>query len=64
LIVCDVIPNPPETAFLKEAWGRTEHTLDGLAMLVYHPVIGIRMWTGRDASVSVMKDALSEAFSG
>ena len=33
MIVCDVIPNPPHTPFLKEAEARGARTLDGLGML-------------------------------
>ncbi|TVQ98296.1 MAG: shikimate dehydrogenase [Spirochaetaceae bacterium] len=61
-VVCDVIPNPPDTAFLKQARARGAKTLDGLGMLVYQGAIGFRMWTGQDAPVSVMRSALEKAF--
>lgn len=61
MTVCDVIPNPPHTPFLKEAEVRGAKTLDGLGMLVYQGAIGFRMWTGLDAPVAVMKKALKEA---
>ncbi len=63
MIVCDVIPNPPQTAFLEEAKQRGAHTLDGLGMLVYQGAIGFTMWTGKEAPVSVMRDALTAVFS-
>jgi shikimate dehydrogenase len=59
LVVCDVIPNPPHTPFLKEAEARGAKTLDGLGMLVYQGAIGFKMWTGLDA-VGVMREALGE----
>lgn len=62
MIVCDVIPNPPHTPFLKEAELRGAKTLDGLGMLVYQGMIGFKMWTGKDAPEVVMKDALKKAF--
>ena len=62
MIVCDVIPNPPHTPFLKEAEARSARTLDGLGMLVYQGAIGFKMWTGLDAPVKVMHQALAEAF--
>lgn len=62
MIVCDVIPNPPITAFLKEAASQGAKTLDGLGMLVYQGAIGFKMWTGMDAPVAVMKEALSKEF--
>jgi shikimate dehydrogenase len=61
-IVCDVIPNPPRTVFLREADSRGARTLDGLGMLVYQGTIGFKMWTGVDAPVAEMKEALREAF--
>ncbi len=62
LIVCDVIPNPPRTAFLREAESRGARTLDGLGMLVYQGAIAFKMWTGRDANISVMRAALEREF--
>jgi shikimate dehydrogenase len=64
MIVCDVIPNPPFTPFLKEAAARGAKTLDGLGMLVYQGAIGFKMWTGLDAPVAVMREALAKAFAG
>jgi len=62
LVVCDVIPNPPHTRFLKEAEARGALTLDGLGMLVYQGAIAFKLWTGEDAPVEVMKQALSVEF--
>jgi shikimate dehydrogenase len=63
LLVCDVIPNPPNTPFLQIAKEKGAQTLDGLGMLVYQGAIGFTMWTGEDAPVDVMHQALSDAFS-
>jgi shikimate dehydrogenase len=62
LTVCDVIPNPPRTAFLKEAESRGATTLDGLGMLVYQGAIGFKMWTGLEAPVEIMYEALKKEF--
>jgi shikimate dehydrogenase len=62
MIICDVIPNPPVTAFLKEAESRGAKTLDGLGMLVYQGAIGFTMWTGLEAPVEVMYQALKKEF--
>jgi shikimate dehydrogenase len=62
MIVCDVIPNPPQTPFLAAARERGAQTLDGLGMLVYQGAIGFTMWTGREAPVAVMHRALQQAF--
>ncbi len=61
-LVCDVIPNPPQTPFLAKARARGLRTLDGLSMLVYQGAIGFKMWTGFDAPEQIMKDALNRAF--
>jgi shikimate dehydrogenase len=62
LVVCDVIPNPPRTRFLREADAHGALTLDGLGMLVYQGAIAFKLWTGEDAPVDVMKHALSVEF--
>lgn len=62
MLVCDVIPNPPQTAFLKEAQKQKATTLDGLGMLVYQGAIALKMWTGLEAPVAVMRQALEEVF--
>lgn len=63
MTVCDVIPNPPQTPFLGEAAARGAKTLDGLGMLVYQGAIGFKMWTGYDAPVGVMREALTTVLS-
>jgi len=62
MLVCDAVPNPPEMAFLRAAKARGLATLDGLSMLVHQGAIGLKMWSGCDAPVDVMKQALHEAF--
>jgi len=62
LLVCDVIPNPPQTALLKAAQARGARTLDGLGMLVGQGAIAFEMWTGEKAPVEVMQAALAEVF--
>jgi shikimate dehydrogenase len=60
MVVCDVII-APSTPFLAEAGRRGAHTVDGLGMLVYQGAIGFKLWTGLDAPVKVMHDALARA---
>lgn len=62
MVVCDVIPNPPRTRFLEMAQARGALTLDGLGMLVYQGAIAFKLWTGREAPVEVMKQALAAEF--
>jgi shikimate dehydrogenase len=60
MVVADVIFNPPETIFLREAAKRGCKTLDGLGMLVNQGVIGFKIWTGVDPDPAVMREALEE----
>jgi shikimate dehydrogenase len=62
MVVCDVIPNPPNTPLLRAAAARGAKTIDGLGMLVYQGAIAFKMWTGHDAPVDVMKKALAAEF--
>lgn len=61
-IVCDVIPNPPLTGFLKQAALRGATTLDGLGMLVGQGLIGFEIWTNTQGDEKVMTDALEKVF--
>lgn len=62
MLVCDVIPNPPDTPFLRRARAAGAQTLDGLGMLVYQGAIAFRLWTDQEAPVAVMRAALQEVF--
>ncbi len=64
LLVCDVVPNPPETRFIKTARALGLKTLTGLPMLVYQGAIGFKMWTGCKAPERAMRAALEKAFGG
>jgi shikimate dehydrogenase len=60
-VVADVIPNPPQTTFLRDAAERGCVTLDGLGMLVAQAAIAITLWTGTQPDPSVMRAALEAA---
>jgi shikimate dehydrogenase len=60
MVVADVIFNPPQTRFLRDAQSRDCQTLDGLGMLVNQAVIAFHIWTGRDTDPAVMREALEE----
>ena len=61
MAVCDVI-HTPMTPFLKEAQDRGAQIVDGLGMLVYQGAIGFKLWTGLEAPLDVMYQALARAF--
>ena len=62
MVVADVIPNPPHTAFLKAAESRGCQSLDGLGMLVHQAVAGIKYWTGEDVDAATMRNTLEAIF--
>jgi len=61
LLVCDVIPNPPNTPFIRAAAARGLRTINGLSMLVYQGMIGFELWTRQPAPEAIMKEALEAA---
>jgi len=62
MVVCDVIPNPPRTRFLRDAQRRGCRTIDGLGMLVNQGAVAIEHWTGVSPDVDVMRAALNDVF--
>jgi shikimate dehydrogenase len=62
MVVCDGVHNSPQTPFLIEAAKRGCKTLDGFSMLVNQGAISFKIWTGYDAPVDVMKNALAKEF--
>ena len=60
MVVADGIHNPPKTHLLKAAISRNCRTVDGLTMLVNQGVLGIKFWTGKDASEVVMRETLNK----
>lgn len=62
MCVCDVVFNPVETVFLREAAGRGAKTVPGLGMLVQQAALNFTLWTGEEAPVGVMEEALRGEF--
>ncbi|GFN23285.1 shikimate dehydrogenase [Thermanaeromonas sp. C210] len=57
-VACDIVYNPPETAFLKGARLRGCLVISGLSMLLYQGAEAFTLWTGREAPVEVMREVL------
>ena len=55
LIVSDVIYNPRETRFLKEAREAGCRTFNGMYMLLYKGAEAFRLWTGKEMPVKEIK---------
>jgi len=62
-LVYDLVYNPSETRFLREARAAGCETLGGLTMLVNQAVEQFRLWTGIDPSYEVMQHAATRALS-
>lgn len=62
MAVCDVVFNPPETLFLKEAEKHGAVTVNGLGMLVNQAALNYCLWTENMAPKDVMKEALLKEF--
>ena len=59
-LVCDLVYNPSNTAFLNAARRRRASTLGGIGMLLYQGVIAFEIWTGEAAPVKIMRRALAK----
>ncbi len=57
--ICDLVYNPPDTALLRMAGKQGAIGLPGLGMLLYQGVIAFEIWTGKEAPIMIMKNALS-----
>ena len=60
-LVYDLVYNPEETPFLKEAKKAGAETLGGLSMLVYQGAASFELWTGKKAPVDIMFRSAREA---
>jgi len=58
LAVLDAVYSPVETRLLREAVTAGATAVDGAWMLLYQGVEAFERWTGREAPVAVMNDAL------
>ena len=58
LVVFDAVYNPNDTVLIKEAVKAGAKPVYGIKMLLYQGAESFRIWTGCDAPVGVMEDAL------
>lgn len=61
LTVLDAVYTPIETRLLRDAAAAGATTVDGAWMLLYQGVEAFERWTGRDAPVDAMNEALRDA---
>lgn len=62
MVACDVVFNPPDTAFLRAAAGQGAATINGLGMLVNQAAVNFNLWTGLKAPEALMMEALKGEF--
>jgi len=58
LAVLDAVYSPLDTQLLRDARATGATTVDGAWMLLYQGVAAFELWTGRDAPVEAMNEAL------
>jgi shikimate dehydrogenase len=57
-LVYDLVYNPPETSFLQMARGAGAQTANGLGMLLHQGAVAFELWTGEEAPLETMRQAL------
>jgi shikimate dehydrogenase len=62
LIVNDIVYNPTETTLIKEAKIANATTISGIKLLLYQGVESFKIWTGKEAPIAVMEEALLKIF--
>jgi shikimate dehydrogenase len=60
LLVYDLVYNPAQTQLLKLAKGKGAAISNGLGMLLYQGARSFEIWTGKEAPLEVMRNALNE----
>lgn len=62
MVVCDVVFNPVDPLFLREARKQGARTVSGIGMLVQQGALAFTLWTGKEAPEQVMYDTLEKEF--
>lgn len=57
-VVMDIVYAPLQTRLLREAALRGCRTIDGLQMLLHQGAAQFSLWTGQDAPLATMREAL------
>jgi shikimate dehydrogenase len=63
IVVADLVYHPLETPLLADARAAGAETVDGLGMLVQQAALQVERWSGRDAPVAAMYEAVRGALS-
>ena len=60
MLVADMVANPPQTWFIRQAAQRGARTIDGLEIFIAQAAVNFRLWTGVDPDLAVMREAIEE----
>jgi shikimate dehydrogenase len=63
-MVLDLVYVHPQTAVMKAAAQAGARCTNGLAMLLYQGALSLTIWTGKEAPVDVMREALKKEIYG
>ena len=58
ITVIDTVYNPVKTKLLREAEKRGSRTINGIEMFIHQAAESLRIWTGKDPPINVMRDSL------
>jgi shikimate dehydrogenase len=61
MVILDMVYRPLETRLLKDAATAGSTCVSGLEMLLHQGVAQFEIWTGEEAPVEVMRQALVES---
>ena len=61
IVVMDIVYNPLRTQLLKDAAAKGCRTINGLDMFVFQGALQFELWTGKQAPVEVMREAVLQA---
>ncbi len=59
-LICDLVYNPLKTQFLRQAENAGLPTVDGVGMLIHQGAKAFKIWTGEDAPIEAMRQAVLE----
>lgn len=62
-VIMDIVYSPLQTRLLKESQESGCCVVNGLAMLLYQGVAQFELWTGKEAPVEIMREALLQSLS-
>jgi shikimate dehydrogenase len=63
-VLVDLVYHPTTTRLVEVARRRGASAVDGVGMLVHQAALAFTLWTGEDAPLAAMHDAVTDALQG